>query len=168
MASAAITQAAKRPTPTFRPPGGGGVSDAGVEPASSADTSAVPGHRRYEDEQQRHEYSPKGDLIWAIGHRGGDANHAARRHSNLRGCYVERPSQNACHSYHAVGRVAPPFGSAPALVAGLLLDRALGPRDDFEPGVGDRFPALDRAPVGALRQPALGALHRFELLLEAD
>ena len=51
-----------------------------------------------------------------------------------------------------------------ALVALLLLGRALRPRKGLEAAGGNRLAGLDREAVGAGREPLLGALDRRELL----
>src|SRR5271170_8222228 len=51
--------------------------------------------------------------------------------------------------------------SVGALVVGGFLDCALGQRFGFEPLVGDRGSASHRAPVGAGREPFLGAGQRL-------
>ena len=60
---------------------------------------------------------------------------------------------------------ARPRGRAPSpLVPGLLLRRALGPRDRLQAGVGYRLAALHGEAVGALCDARLGALHRLQLV----
>src|SRR5437763_5025421 len=59
------------------------------------------------------------------------------------------------------------FRSAAVVVARLLLDRPLGPRDRLEAVVGNRLAALHRQAVGAEDQTLLGALDRGQLLAQA-
>src|SRR5438034_11214223 len=62
---------------------------------------------------------------------------------------------------------AQPQPSGALVVAGLLLDRPLGPRHGLQAVVGDRLAALHRQSEGALREPLLGPLHRRQLLAQA-
>src|SRR4051794_21414636 len=70
------------------------------------------------------------------------------------------PSSRARHAIRG------PRSADGPLIAVLLLDGTLRPRDHLETLVGDRLAALDRQPVGAVAQALLGALDRGKLLAQ--
>src|SRR6188472_1513438 len=77
-----------------------------------------------------------------------------------------RRRTESCTLREKIGGPRSGQGSAAAFVAGLLFDGALGRRLRLQASVGNRLAALDRKPVGPVRQALLGPLHRCELVTQ--